>query len=176
MTAYKEIVTKAIIGKGRKKFVDSYQLETEVCPTNVLGCWVINHKFRGYKAGEQVGIDGCFDVNIWYSYDDDSKTMVANKRVEYNTIFNVRLRSSNDLSEETDIIVRSLNHPNCSDVSIDGNIINFTIEKELGVEIVGEAKIKIAVEESEDPWDIIDDELTEKELNIIDAEICEEYL
>jgi len=176
MTAYKEIVTKAIIGKGRKKFVDSYQLEADVCPTNVLGCWVINHKFKGYKAGEQIGIDGCFDVNIWYSYDEDSKTMVANKRVEYNTVFNVRLRNDNDLADETDIIVRSLNQPNCSDVSIDGNIINFTIEKELGVEIVGETKIKIAVEDNEDPWDIIEDEITEKELSSIDVEVCEEYL
>ena len=37
---------------------------------------------------------------------------------------------------------------------------------ELGVEIVGETKIKIEVEEDEEPWDeIVDDEIIDKELN-----------
>ncbi len=43
MAAYKEIVTKAIIGKGKKYFKNSYTIETESKPTTVLGCWVINH-------------------------------------------------------------------------------------------------------------------------------------
>lgn len=43
MAAYKEIVTKAIIGKGKKFFKNSYTIETGSQPTTVLGCWVINH-------------------------------------------------------------------------------------------------------------------------------------
>ena len=45
---------------------------------------------------------------------------------------------------------------------------NFDIEKELGVEVVGETKVKIAIEEDEDPWDIIDDELSSKDIEEID--------
>lgn len=176
MAAYKEIVTKAIIGKGKKSFINNYQLETEELPTTVLGCWVINHKFKGYKSGEQVGVSGSYDVNIWYSYDNDSKTMVVNKRIEYNDLFTVKLRSSADLSDETDIIVRTLYQPNCSDVKINGNQIHFTIEKELGVEIVGETKMKIAIEEDEDPWDVIVDDVAEEDLTKMDKEITEEYL
>ncbi len=41
--AYKEIVTKAIIGKGKKYFKNNYTITTETTPTTVLGCWVINH-------------------------------------------------------------------------------------------------------------------------------------
>ena len=74
MASYKEIVTKAVVGKGKKSFKNNYTLETEHEPTTVLGCWVINHKFKGYKSGDQVGVDGSFDINIWYSYDNDSKT------------------------------------------------------------------------------------------------------
>ncbi len=176
MAAYKEIVTKAIIGKGKKSFKNNYDLEVEETPSTVLGCWVINHKFKGYKTGEQVGVSGSYDVNIWYSYDHDSKTMVANKKVEYNDTFNVRLRNQADLSDETDIIVRTLYQPNCSDVRIDGNKISFTIEKELGVEIVGETKMKIAIEEEEDPWDVIEDDVKEEDLEKIDEEVQEEYL
>lgn len=43
MAVYKEIVTKAVIGKGKKSFSDSYTVTPETIPTTVLGCWVINH-------------------------------------------------------------------------------------------------------------------------------------
>lgn len=43
MSAFKEIVAKAVIGKGKKYFKNSYTIKTENTPTTVLGCWVINH-------------------------------------------------------------------------------------------------------------------------------------
>lgn len=43
MASYKEIVTKAVISKGKKFFRDNYSVEVETTPTTVLGCWVINH-------------------------------------------------------------------------------------------------------------------------------------
>lgn len=43
MASYKEIVTKAIIGKGKKYFKDNYDMEVSNTPTTILGCWVINH-------------------------------------------------------------------------------------------------------------------------------------
>ena len=95
MASYKEIVTKAVIGKGKKHFKDKYFLETEFNPTTILGCWVINHRFKGYKSGDKVGVDGSFDINIWYSYDKDTKTAVINKKIEYKEYF------MNDLVKES---------------------------------------------------------------------------
>ena len=43
MALYKEIVTKAIIGKGKKSFKNNYVITPTDIPTTVLGCWVINH-------------------------------------------------------------------------------------------------------------------------------------
>ena len=55
---------------------------------------------------------------------------------------------------------------------LENNQISFDIEKELGVEIVGETKVKIAIEEDEEPWeDIVDDDI-DKELD----EINEDYI
>ena len=173
MASYKEIVTKAVIGKGKKTFKNSYSLDTEYEPTTVLGCWVINHKFKGYKSGEIIGVDGSYDVNIWYSYDHDSKTLVATKNITYNDLFNL---SVNTDVEDTEIIVRALSQPTCSNVSIDNNTINFDIEKELGVEIVGDKKLKIAVEDDEEPWQILDDEVTDEILKDIDNNVSEDYL
>ena len=175
MASYKEIVTKAIIGKGKKLFRDNYNVEVENTPTTVLGCWVINHKFKGFKNGEKIGVDGSYDVNIWYSYDNDSKTNVVTKKIEYNDLFNVKVKEEADISGDTDIIVRSLKQPNCVKVGIDGNKIIFDVEKELGVEIVGETKMKIAIEDEEDPWDLIDEEMNEEVEKEIDG-IKEDYI
>ena len=177
MAAYKEIVTKAIIGKGKKYFKNNYSLTTADAPSTVLGCWVINHKFKGYKSGDKIGVDGSFDVNIWYSYENDSKTTVVNKKIDYNDIFNVKIKDDVDLNGDTDIIVRTLKQPTCSKVSIgEDGIINFDIEKELGVEIVGETKMKISIEEDEEPWDEIDDDVNEEVEKEIDASVDENYI
>ncbi|MCI8778687.1 MAG: outer spore coat protein CotE [Bacilli bacterium] len=177
MAAFKEIVTKAIIGKGKKYFKNSYTINTESKPTTVLGCWVINHKFKGYKSGEKIGVDGSYDINIWYSYDNDSKTTVVSKKIDYNDLFNVKIKENADLTSDTDVIVRTLKQPTCSKVNIENDgVISFDIEKELGVEIVGETKMKIAIEEDEEPWDEIEDEMDEEIEKEIENNIEEKYI
>ena len=176
MALYKEIVTKAVIGKGKKYYKNTYTIDTEFEPTTVLGCWVINHKFKGSEVGGHIVIDGSFDVNIWYSYDNDTKTTVITKTLSYSEPVTVRQRENADSSIK-DIIVRSLKQPNCISAKENGKSINIDIEKELGIEIVGDTKIKVAVEEDEEPWDIIDDntydEKTDKE---IDDSISDDYI
>lgn len=78
---------------------------------------------------------------------------------------------------DTDVIVRTLKQPNCVKVNIlDNGDINFDIEKELGVEIVGEGKVKISVEEEEDPWDEIEDDVDDTVLEQIDQTVDEKYI
>lgn len=177
MPSYKEIVTKAVVGKGKKYFKNNYTIEATNKPTTVLGCWVINHKFKGYKSGEQIGVDGSYDVNIWYSYENDSKTTVINKQIKYNDLFNVKIKQDVDLTGDTDIIVRTLKQPTCSKVNIeeDGQI-SFDIEKELGVEIVGETKMKIAIEEDEEPWQDLSEEVTNEIEKEIDENVKEDFI
>lgn len=43
MAVFKEIVTKAIVGKGKKYFKNNYSIKADDNPSTVLGCWVINH-------------------------------------------------------------------------------------------------------------------------------------
>lgn len=176
MAAFKEIVTKAILGKGKKYFKNNYTLTTEVEPTTVLGCWVINHQFKGYETNGKIAIDGSYDVNIWYSYDNNSKTSVVTKKQEYSEIVNVKKRENANLSSNHSIIVRSLKQPTCSNVTINNGEIDYTIEKELGIEIIGETKMKIAIEEDEEPWDIIEDEVDEKIEKEIDDNVEEKFI
>lgn len=173
--AFKEIVTKAIIGKGKKYFKNNYEIELDTNPTTVLGCWVINHKFKGYKKGSEVGVDGSYDVNVWYSYDNDTKTTVATKEITYNDLFNVKLKENSEINSDTDIIVRGLKQPNVSKVDIKDGKIVFDVEKEMGVEIVGDTKVKINIYDDEEPWDIIEDDYNAEVDKEID-EVKENYL
>lgn len=168
MAIYKEIVTKAIIGKGKKDFKDTYSVSLDTKASTVLGCWVINHNFKGYPSDGKIVIDGSFDVNIWYSYDNDTKTNVVNKKINYNDITVVKTK---EITDETEVIVRSLKQPTVSKVEAKDNTIEFVIEKELGIEIIGEEKAKILVEEDEEPWEVIGD-VDEQ----IDKEVNEDYI
>ena len=62
-----------------------------------------------------------------------------------------------------EIIVRSLKQPSCVHTNLDANTIQFTIEKELGIELVGDIKVKIEANMEEDPWDEIGEEESIKE-------------
>jgi len=176
LAAYKEIVTKAVIGKGRKYYKNTYTLKAENTPTTVLGCWVINHKFKGVEKDGKILINGSFDVNIWYSYENDTKTIVTNKTIDYSESVTINQKDSTDSSTK-DIIVRSLKQPTCVNASNNGDEIVFDIEKELGVEIVGDTKVKIAIEEDEEPWDLlIDEEYNDDIDNEITESIDEEFI
>ena len=173
MSNFKEIVTKAVVGKAKKNSIDSFTVETNEIPNTVLGCWVINHTFSGFNNNGSVMINGEYDVNVWYSYDNDTKTTVSTKRYSYTDKINVNLKDNTGLNNSNEIIVRSLRQPTVSDVKIENNVVDVTIEKELAVEVIGDTKLKVSIEELDDDYDVVDDnDLTDE---IID-EIDEEYL
>lgn len=173
---YKEIVTKAVIGKGKKTFRNTYELRTTDKIDTVLGCWVINHTMSGSNDNGRVRINGSFDVNIWYSYDNNTKTNVEARKISYTEIVNVHLKESTTLTNDSEILITSLKNPTVIDVSSKDNLITYEIEKELGIEIIGDAKVKIQIMDSDyEDYDIIDD--TDEEISkYIDNEVKEDYL
>ena len=177
MASFKEIVTKAVIGKGKKTFTTTSSAVPNCEATTILGCWVINHNFKGYKSGDDVTIEGSYDINIWYSCQNDTKTELVNKTDTYKEVVKVPRKNTTNISGEEEIIVRSLKQPSCTKVEIVDGKINYTIEKELGIEIVGDTKVKIAIDENEDEWDLIEDEVnTEEVKKQIDEEVQEDFL
>lgn len=170
MANLKEIVTKAVIGKTKKSTKENLSIDITDDIDNILGCWIINHNFNGYNNNGKVNINGNYDINIWYSYDNNTKTNVLAKNFEYNEIINVKLKEGETLSDDEEIIVRSLTAPSVSDVTIENNKINLKVEKELGVEVVGDTKVRINVEEDYDDYE---EELDSQNMEI---DIDENYL
>lgn len=173
MSNYKEIVTKAVVSKGKKLFTTNHSVSVSN-PSTILGCWVINHNYNGVKSGNSIIINGSYDVNIWYSYDNDTKTEVAKATNTYKEV--VHMRNVSDVEGE-EIIVRSLKQPNPLKVEIDGDNINYVIEKELGIELIGDVKVKIETNEEDDNWDeIVEEEKIDEEIDKIKEDYIKEEI
>ena len=172
MANYREIISKAVISKGKKVFSHKDKIEIKNNPSTVLGCWVINHKFNGVKQNDKIVINGSYDINIWYSYDNDTKTDVVKESHEYTEV--VKMREVNSDYDNTSIVVRSLTDPKCVSVNISDNAINYQVDLELGIELVGDVKVKIATDDNLDDYDLIEEEKNiDKE---IDNEVNPDYL
>lgn len=171
MASYKEIVTKTVIGKAKKTSKDNVVINPEQTPNTVLGCWVINHAFSGTNDKGSIKINGSYDVNVWYSYDSDHKTAVTSKTFNYTDSLNAPIKKDGEFNDNSEIIVRGLKQPTVNDVKIVNNEVNLIIEKEMGVEVVGEGKIKVSIEEDEDDYEeVFDDGKIDEVVEQIDAD------
>ena len=170
MTNYREIVTKAVLSKGKRLFTTTNRVTVEN-PSTILGCWVINHNFHGVKNHDKIVINGSYDVNIWYSYDNDTKTNVVRETNRYSEVVHMR---EHEASSNEEVIVRSLKQPSCVNATLEGENIVYTIEKELGIELVGDIKVKVEANLEEDPWDeILENQVSEE--NVV-SEIQEDFI
>ena len=174
MAYFKEIVTKAIIGKGKKTTNLDHVVETEDSINTILGCWVINHTFDGINNNGKVLVNGSYDINIWYSYDNNTKTNVLVRRFNYQDMMNVKIKENSEVDNTSEITVRTLNQPSVTDVKIEGSKIKLTVHKELGVEVLGDTKVRVSVEdEFEDYEEIIDEE---EVIESLENEVNDDYL
>lgn len=170
---YREIITKAICGRGRKFTQESHSVLPTHRPSSILGCWVINHLYHAKKkSADTVEVNGSFEINIWYSYNDNTKTEVVTERVSYSDVIPLSVKDENTIDDEFDVIAKVLQQPNCLESKIDkkGNKILVDIEREFVVQVIGETKLKVKVDPDwEAAYDDDDDEawdhkVTEEEL------------
>lgn len=166
MSNFKEIVTKAVVGKGKKTTDDTHVIELSTKPSTILGCWVINHNFSGVKENDSVKVNGSFDTNVWYSKDDNTSTEVYKDTVEYEEIIPIKKLDEYDGQDE--IMVRAIKQPTVTKAEIKDGKIEYTIEKTIAAELVGDTKIRIGVEKLDESIDPVDEE--------IDDEVKEDFI
>lgn len=164
MANYREIVTKAVIAKGKKLFTTESSVTVNNKPSTILGCWVINHNFNGVKTGDTIKITGSYDVNIWYSYDNNSKTNVMINNYSYEEPMNVRINDNSSISNDSEIIVRALNQPSVTNVEIEGSEIKINIESEMGVEVIGDSVVRVSTTDDYDDYE----EIIDEDINVSD--------
>ncbi|MCI1881676.1 MAG: outer spore coat protein CotE [Sporolactobacillus sp.] len=170
---YREIITKAVCGKGKKSSQSAHAVTPTHKPSNILGCWVINHKFRANYQKDSVIVEGTYDINTWYSYNNNTKTEVCCDTVAYRDKIRLTLRDKNLISDDVTCSCRPLQEPNCLEakVSANGNKITAKVEREFLVEVIGNTKVKVRVDgDGLVETDLDKDEL-EEELKNLDSEL-----
>ena len=131
MNDIREIVTKAVIGKGKKRFKITSPLNDLRSPADsILGCWIINHKFGARKCDNSVDVKGVYDINVWYSFADNTQTEVARQTIEYDDQVNVHRTIRDCLYEGDEVIARTIQQPTCVDARI---------------EVIGETKMRVSI-------------------------------
>ncbi|TQR04799.1 outer spore coat protein CotE [Psychrobacillus soli] len=145
----RQIVTKAVVAKGKKRTESSEILSPPNTPSSILGCWVINHSCTSKKHGRYVEVTGKFDINVWYAHHDHSKTSVFTETIHYKDRIKLYFRDRDSTGEE--VHVRVLQQPNCTEAIIieKGTKFQVTVERELLAEVVGETTIYIQVQDDE---------------------------
>lgn len=88
----------------------------------------------------------------------------------------MKLENTSKLNNKSDIIVRSLTQPTVTDVKIENGTVKMNVQKELGIEVVGDTMVKISVEEDEDDYEILEDDVSDEDIKNIDEEVDEDYL
>lgn len=164
MNEVREIVTRAVIAKGRKIF----RISEVVNPINdaysVLGCWVINHEFEATLKEKKVDLDGQFEINIWYAYDNNTKTDIARATTHYDGTVKVREIICDNIGSHCDVIARVLQQPTCTNARITDDGIVVDVVFEVLVEVIGETKMMVTVFNNYNDTAIQDDNF-ENEIN-----------
>lgn len=163
----REIITKAVCGKGRKFSGRTHTITPKQTPSNILGCWIINHTFDATKVGDVIEIAGSYDVQIWVSYNNNTDTSVIKENVSF--VENVPLSFyDSNCRGKVEIFSQATQQPNCLEARIvnSGDIL-VKVESEFAVEVIGETKLCVVICDNCDDGD--------KDIDFDDLEDVEDF-
>ncbi|MBH0229362.1 outer spore coat protein CotE [Halobacillus yeomjeoni] len=170
---YREIITKAVIGKGKKFTESTHTISPSHRPTSILGCWVINHIYNAKKKGDDVEVYGSYDINVWYSYNDNTKTEVVTERVSYCDHVRLHIKDEHCLHDDFEVIAKVVQQPNCleANISSNGQKITVEVEREFTVDVIGETKLCVKVDPKRcDKYDDYEYDLSSDDFSAIDTD------
>jgi|GEM_PF-96723 len=144
--ACREIVTKAVCGKGRKFSRVTHTVNPPHQPTNILGAWIINHHYEAVKTEDGVEIAGTYDINVWYSHSRNTKTDVAKETVSYVESVPMTYLDPNYRRNTAEVSAVATQEPHCLEASVtSGGGVIVRVEREFQVELVAETKVCVVV-------------------------------
>lgn len=178
----REIVTKAVCGKGRKFSQVTHTVTPPHRPSSILGAWIINHQYEAVKAEDGVEVVGTYDLNIWYSYDHNSKTEVAKETVSYVEPVPLSYLDPKHKASTEEVYAEATQEPNCVEAYVNGtgDSIILRVEREYRVEMVAETKVCVVVcANGCEDWEDKDagiDNADELDFEEIDADLLDDEL
>ena len=165
MSEIREIVTKAIVEKGKQEIRFTAELNIDQVES-ILGCFILNHSFSANRVKGGVEMSGQFELNVWYSHSSNTQTDVAKEVIHYDKTVKTKKVIQNYLEEDNDVIVKVLKQPICEDVRILTDTVEVDIVLAVECEVIGETKIKVSVLEGAQIYDPEDDDLDEIDTSV----------
>ncbi|SHE38600.1 spore coat protein E [Seinonella peptonophila] len=144
---YRQIITKALCGRGRKFCQEVHHVPAPDNINAILGAWVINHSYTAIKKDESVEVSGSYDINIWYSTKGNTKTDVVKETVNYEEQIPLIVFDESLQDSTLEVNVSVTQTPSCVEATLSGSedIVVIRVEKEFVAELFGETKICVAV-------------------------------
>lgn len=153
----REIITKAIISKGKKTSRNKYTFEIANL-TKVLGCWITKHEFSATFNDGEPEVHGSYDVHIWYSFDQGVNSNIYKTQIIYTETMDVTKTEEREFLDTDEIETMGETLPKCIKVETNDNEVTIEMEKEVAVRIIGDTCIRVETkEETDDVWDSLDD-------------------
>lgn len=143
----REIITKAVCGKGRRFSQVSHTVIPPHAPTSILGAWIINNQYEAVKSGDGVEVIGTYDINIWYSYAKNTKTDVAKETISYVDVVPLTYLDKKHRASTAEVTAAATQEPNCIEASVSssGDSVLIRVEREFRVEMTAETKVHVVV-------------------------------
>jgi spore coat protein E len=144
----REIITKAVCGKGRKFSTVTHTVMPPHHPSSILGAWIINHQYEAVRSGDGVEVIGSYDINIWYSYNKNSQTDVAKETISYVDLVPLSYVDPKHRTATEEVSAESTQEPNCVEATIGGggSSVVIRVEREFAVVMVAETKVYVLVD------------------------------
>ena len=147
---YREIITRAVCSRGKKRSKHTHMLSPAYEPTTILGCWIINHTYKAKrKDATTVKVVGNYDIHVWYAYDQNMKTAIVTENVSYQVDVAMKKEDENCLQNDCDdILAKVTKQPTCLQCHIEkeSKKIKVEVEKEIAIQVIGETKVYVKVE------------------------------
>lgn len=174
--AYREIFVKAVCARGKERFRQTHSFKPTHEPERILGCWVANHRCMARPTSESVIVDGQYDVNLWYSFNNNSQTEIVKGTICYTEQVSVESIGGDRIGPDAEVRATVTQEPHCTSRSLKqsedgtGAVIQITIEKEFYAEVICETKMVVRAvpasvldeeEKKDDDWDIDTDDIVD---------------
>jgi len=146
MNEIREILTKAVIGKGQKAFEINVELPpTPNLPDRTLGAFITNHQMNVRKSGNDIELSGSYALHCWYAHSGDGDTEVVRTTVDYGNTVELQNALRDHLLDTDEILCEELIAPYATNVRVEEGLIVADTQFEVGVEVIGETKMRVAI-------------------------------
>jgi len=141
----KEILTRAVLAKGKIEGVKEEVIELKDNPSKLVGCWVINNNCLTVLENNKVYLEGSYDVHVWYAINDDTDSVLEKKTINYKEEFIIEEKT--DISD-CEYKLYCNEYPRCVELKLEEGKAKVNISKNFSIDIVGESKFMVEVNEN----------------------------